>query len=186
MVGNPGFYFKIRNEVDQSDWQTYLPYWRRPVQRRHLQSSPLQWYRWFLMSLNPTLWYEAIKTKGRQIGLVMIPSTDDACKETDQLFVWEKGKYLNGILLFSVLRSICMGGFYWSPCPTDKPRKKSSVCRKRNVKLLLHFSLLACSLCLEMDRILNNQLQLEKFPRPLKRSLSRCTLLWFVSTREVT
>ena len=116
----------------------------------------------------------------------MIPSTDDACKETDQLFVCEKGKYLNGILLFSVLMSICMGGFYLSPCLTDKPRKKSSVCRKRNVKLLLHSSLLACSLCLEMDRILNNQLQLEKFPRPLKRSLSRCTLLWFVSTREVT
>ena len=116
----------------------------------------------------------------------MIPSTDDACKETDQLFVCEKGKYLNGILLFSVLMSICMGGFYRSPCPTDKPRKKSSVAGKRNVKLWLHVSLLACSLCLEMDRILNDQLQLEKFPSPSKLSLSRYTLLWFVSTREVT
>ena len=47
-------------------------------------------------------------------------------------------------------------------------------------------SLLACSLCLEMDRILNDQLQLEKFPSPSKLSLSRYTLLWFVSTREVT
>lgn len=71
-------------------------------------------------------------------------------------------KYLNGILLFFVLMSICTGGFYRSPCPTDKPRKKSSICRKRNVKLWLHVSLLACSLCLEMDRILNDQLQLQK------------------------
>jgi len=108
------------------------------------------------------------------------------CKETDQLYVWKKGKYPNAILLFSVLMSICTGGFYRSPCPTEKKRKKSSVCRKRNVKLWLHFSLLVCSLCLEMDRILNDQLQLEKFPSPLKLSLSRCILLWFVSTREVT
>ena len=89
---------------------------------------------------------------------LMIPYTDDVCKKTDQLCVWKKGKYLNGILLFSVLMSICTGGFYRSPCPTDKPRKKSSVAGKRNVKLWLHVSLLACSLCLEMDRILKDQL----------------------------
>ena len=118
----------------------------------------------------------------RKAYRLMIPYTDVACKETDQLYVWKKGKYLNGILLFSVLMSICTGRFYRFPCPTGKPRKKSSVCRKRNVKLLLHFSLLACNLCLEMERILNDQLQLEKFPSPSKLSLTRCTQLWFVSS----
>ena len=78
----------------------------------------------------------------------MIPSTDDAHARKQINYMFErKEKYVNGILLFSVLTSICTGGFYRSPCPTDKPRKKSSVCKKRNVKLWLHFSLLACSLC---------------------------------------
>ena len=70
-----------------------------------------------------------------------------------------KEKYLNGILLFFVLMAICTGGFYRFPCLTDKPRKKSSVCRTENAKLWFNFSLLACSLCLYMDRILKDQLQ---------------------------
>lgn len=124
----------------------------------------------------------------RKANRLMIPYTDDACKETDQLYVWKKGKYLNGILLFSALMSICTAGFYSSRCPTDKPRKNLPFAAgKRNVRLWLHFSLLVCSLCLEMDIILNDQLQHENFPSPSKLSLSRCTwLLWFVPTLEVT
>ena len=52
-----------------------------------------------------------------------------------------KEKYLNGILPFFVLMSICTGGFYRFPCLTDKPRKNLPFAEK---EMQNYGSILAC------------------------------------------